>query len=124
MAEEKKRFPWWPVAWVVVPAIAALVVLGFIETVGRQGTIIGRGERIKIGMSRFEVAQILGVASLNGGTDWPHWLDDPAVVDLEFDNHDHVSHVRIRDDAGWLPTRWRLRRWAERAYTAIHDPRR
>jgi hypothetical protein len=122
MAEDKQRFPWWPLAGAVVLGTAALLVLGVIETVGRQGTIIGRAEGIKIGMSR--VAQILGVASLNGGSDWPIWLDDRAVVDVEFDHHDHVSDVRIRDDAGWLPTRWRLRRWAERACKAIHGPRR
>jgi hypothetical protein len=58
MAEEKKRFPWWLVATAALLLVAA--VLGFIETVGWRGTIVGRYERIQDGMSEAEALSILG----------------------------------------------------------------
>jgi hypothetical protein len=59
MSEGKKRFPRWLIicALLLVPFAA---VLGLIETVGRQGALVGRYELIKEGMSRAETYRILG----------------------------------------------------------------
>jgi hypothetical protein len=127
MVEEKKRFSWRVLASAgLVVVLAALV--GFIETVGRQGTIIGRAERLKTGMSRLQVAQILGRADIFRGTDSPIWLDDRdrlVQVAVRFDVSDRVVSVEIVDDPGWLrPFRFGIRRWAENAYMNIHGPRR
>jgi len=59
MPEEKKPFPWWLAvsATLLVPLAAAL---GFIEAVGRQGTLAGRWQHIKEGMSKEEITAIVG----------------------------------------------------------------
>jgi hypothetical protein len=59
MAEAQKRFPWRLTACAALSLLSALFV-GFIETVGRQVTFIGRYEQIKEGMSLAETVQILG----------------------------------------------------------------
>jgi hypothetical protein len=59
MAERKKRFPWWLAACAAALAIVA-AVLGFIETVGRQGTIVGRYDRLTKGMSYADIISVLG----------------------------------------------------------------
>jgi hypothetical protein len=61
MPDEKKRFPWRLAACAFL-LVALAAVLGFIETVGRQGTIVGRYERIRVGMLRTETDSILGPA--------------------------------------------------------------
>jgi hypothetical protein len=109
MAEEKKRFPWRLVvcAAVLVPVAA---VLGFIETVGRQGTILGRSEEVKDGMSREQVHRILGTPSISHvDAEWfdgrvivdtdDQWFDGPVSVDVEFWKNE-VSHrtLLIRSD--------------------------
>ena len=129
MAEEKKRFPWWlvVVAAALVPLAAAL---GIIETVGRQGTIIGAADRIQAGMSHDRVWSIIGppVSSDIENSGWSvteGWLESPITVQVTFQG----GRVSTKD-VGKLPSdpgehiRWHFRRWAERAYTAIHGPRR
>ena len=131
MAEEKKRFPWRLVvcAVVLVPLAAAL---GLFETVGRKGTIIGRYDRVKKGMSWFDVTAILGPASDNGldgnlldlDSYTVCWQEGPATIVVEFDPETVVLHKRIATyppftrDHFW----WHVHRWAEKAYTAIHGP--
>jgi hypothetical protein len=50
MVEKKKRFPWWLFACAALGVLGASLV-GFIEIVGREGTIVGRYERVRTGMS-------------------------------------------------------------------------
>ena len=135
MAEEKKRFPWW---WVVCAAILLplAAALGFIETVGRKGTIVGRweliagpDEGIKKGTSRAETFRVLGEHWREGRLGaMGFWNDGPAHVAVSFDGDDRA----VLGNLVMLPpyeykgslTWWNLRRWAERTYTAIHGPRR
>ena len=128
MAEAKKRFPWWLVvcAALLVPLAAAL---GLIETVGRRGTLVGRYERLKEGMSKEEIRAILGApqarlsiapSEMNA---WV-WDDGPAKVSVWLDHHGDVLYSPHLTVENLPPTVWRVRRWAERAYSAIHDPRR
>src|SRR5579885_2286626 len=125
MPEEKKRLPWWLVACaaVLVPLAA---VLGFIETVGRRGTIYGRFNEIGNGMSRADVLRILGPPSYapdKEGLVWEVGLDHSWV---QFDGRDRVTSKGI--EGSDLPSAygvgWFVRRWAEKAFTAIHGPRR
>jgi hypothetical protein len=59
MEESKKRLPLWMIFLAVLLIVCAPLV-GFIETVGRQGTIIGRCAQLRNGMSKEEVITILG----------------------------------------------------------------
>jgi hypothetical protein len=82
MAEEKKRFPWWLPACSVLLVIFA-VALGFVETVGRQGTIVGRFNRLEMYMSEAEVRAILGPGDVNGvdsGWEASFWHEGPVEV--------------------------------------------
>jgi hypothetical protein len=149
MAEVKKRFPWWLIlcAAVLVPLAA---VTGLIETVGRRGTLVGRLDQIdKWGtewMDEDEFLRILGPPTETGpgrhcfSGEWGvnhRWQDGPASLLVfasrlrlnrgkacgligrkDFENED--GHVTVSRDV----ILWRVRRWAEQAYTAIHGPRR
>ncbi len=123
MGAEKKRFPWWAVVGAVLLLLLA-AALGIIETMGRWGTLVGRVERVKYGMSEMEVVQILGRTSDGQGSTSPAWRDDGVVVVVGFEDSDSVCSIEIFDGVGGLRLRWRIRRWAEQAYTAIHGPRR
>jgi hypothetical protein len=61
MAEPKKRIPHWVLVCSVLLAIVA-AVLGFIEAVGRRGTIVGRYHRLAEGntVTAEEAFRILG----------------------------------------------------------------
>jgi hypothetical protein len=127
MPDEKNRFPWWLLAVAGLPLAA---VLGFIETVGRQGTLVGRFELVRTGMSFVEVVDALGSCPCVLDDRDQYWLDDPVDVKLRFEgkwrldpNDWHVLDKRLRVN-GAGSTWWRIRRWAEQAYTAIHGPRR
>jgi hypothetical protein len=129
MSEEKKRFPWWLVACAVVLVLLA-AVLGFIETVGRQGTLLGRYEHIKERMSRDEARRILGTPSYSNYFS-DHWEDDHNSVALDFQRNQISSRGIFRAGPMISPrvwdkydARWHVRRWAEQACTAIHGPRR
>ena len=121
MPEEKKRFQWWPVICAVL-LLSLAAAVGLIETVGRRGTLVGQCERLREGMSHEQVTEIVGP---HVEMDFFVLTDGPAEVGIWFD-HDNRYLARKSDlsieDAGfgW----WRVRRWAEQAYTAIHGPRR
>jgi hypothetical protein len=104
MAEEKKRFPWWWLACAVLLVIFA-AVMGFIETVGRQGTIVGRYEQIHPEMSRREVYAILGrttnvwtfprsAEGFLGPPDVARFCDDPLTM-WEVFTWDDESPARV-----------------------------
>lgn len=128
-AEEKK--PWWLVVSAVLLLVAAVVY--FIDTVGRDGTLVGRYDLVRTGMSFAEAKDALGSypGVLDGKTHDRYWFDGPAEVRLGFeamsvwppDPKDwRVREKRLHvNDAGSIW--WHVRRWAERAYTAIHRPR-
>jgi len=133
MAEQKKRFPWCLGVCAVVLLLLGTVV-GFIETVGRQGTLT-RAETIndEEQHSKADVLRILGPPTstkrlLNDedhevGTLY-EWEDGPIRV--RFVVVDNSTFLNI--DRSAAPQRdttwWHVRRWAEQAYTAIHGPRR
>ena len=126
MAEEKKRFPWRLWAGTLVALLLAAVV-GFIETVGRRGTVVGRYERIHVGMSRGRVDQILSHDFPTENSGWlEFWNDGPLSLCLTFrddrviDKSLESSFTQTTNSRAW----WHVRRWAEQAYTAIHGPRR
>jgi hypothetical protein len=133
MAQEKKRFRWWlflcaaVCAVLLVPLAAAL---GLIETVGRRGTLAGRYERIQEGMSRTDVVRILGqppiIFQRTDSMPEPaqHWDEGPVLVAVWFDEKNRVRVKSIGHFAGEIFVWWHVRRWAEKAYTAIHGPRR
>jgi hypothetical protein len=145
MPEAKKRFPWWLIVCAALFVLLAAVV-GFIETVGRQGTIIGRSERIKPGMPEAEVEKILGPSAFFGRYSWPGTTievpvaldrDGPFQVEVDFESVHrpfdwkdlHVSGIELEaypiEKGEYFTLGWfRVRRWAEQAYTAIHRPRR
>ena len=152
MAEEKKRFPWWLVVCAAVLLLLGAVV-GFIETVGRQGTIVGRYDRLTKGMSYADIISVLGrdpdeefldAAELEQhGNACPYsWREGPAelwiVVEARLifmrDPTDPRSVIWTVERQNLLRkslyldcnhlTWWHVRRWAEQAYTAIHGPRR
>jgi hypothetical protein len=66
------------------------------------------------------------------GTALLRWDEGPAHVWVEFDQgnwtvQDHWERRAFRTASevdGRRSTLWQLRRWAEKAYTAIHGPRR
>jgi hypothetical protein len=144
MAEEKKPFPWWLVAWVVVLAILG-TALGFIETVGRRGTLVGRYERIHEAMAASKALAILGPPDITGSrhpdpaysgpVQMYCWHEGPAAVWIAIVEDQTIGW---REDDGRTPrfvdakrltmekdvsVIWHVRRWAEQAYTAIHGPR-
>ena len=53
MADERKRFPWWLIACAALLVPLAAVV-GFIETLGRHGSVVQNYELVKEGMSQPE----------------------------------------------------------------------
>lgn len=152
MAEARKRVPWWLIVCTAILVPLAAVV-GLIETVGRQGTLVGRLEQVPDTRSRgwipeHEFLRIMGPPSETSlgtlpricGATWGvhyRWRDGPASLE--------VFSSRLRSDLGMatevVATRdfededghialdrhvvvWRIRRWAEDAYTAIHGARR
>jgi hypothetical protein len=128
MVEEKKRLPWRLIVLAVVVLTCALLV-GFIETAGRQGTIVGRYEQIENGMPREKILRILGDSPFQEACGrWAMWPDGPVVIMVNFKG-DRVSDKAVREPVPDeqrmqdLHTWWRARRWAEQAYTAIHGPR-
>jgi hypothetical protein len=188
MAEEKKRFPWWLVACAAGLVLLA-AMLGFIETVGRQGTIIGRYERL---LAPTYLQSLAGDADMEGfdlnmpesaafaalgpytdcrdeatawwlldrkvqtvrnrfavlpeeprlktkapyiggwpGGNWPpsrvmRWEEGPVEVTVVFTRFDRARWFLNYKDLRLNSERftwWHVRRWAEKAYTAIHGPR-
>jgi hypothetical protein len=97
-------------------------VIGFVEMIGRQGTIESRYDSVKEGMSRDEALRMLGPPD-DFEAPYYRWLDGAGYVTVRFDEHDHVAEKEIvfltRDDTFW----WHSRRLAEEAWTAIHRPR-
>jgi hypothetical protein len=89
MADEKKRFPWWLAAGAVVLAIVG-TALGFIETVGRRGTLVGRWEAVRahVAMPEAELVRLLGPPLHMTPTPVPWaeslqayvWEDGPAIL--------------------------------------------
>jgi|SRR5579885_1535468 len=128
MPEEKKRFPWWLLGCAVALVLLAAVV-GFIETVGRERTIIGRFDKLEVGMPETKVEAILGRADLEqSGSYWHEGPVDVEVVwQTEWKDDEpqgrRVARKSYRVESGGYAL-WRIRRWAEQAYTAIHGPRR
>jgi hypothetical protein len=144
MAEEKKRFLWW--LWAGAMALAIFAhVFGFIETVGRRGTLGDRYEQIEVGMRYDRVLRILGTpdgVELGGQFAataelyYPYWREGPDEVSMEVsfnrtvwtghgyrtDTEPRVERKLSRINRRFSP--WYIRRWAEQAYTAIHGPRR
>ena len=140
MAEEKKRFPWWLVvcAALLVPLAA---VIGLIETVGRQGTVVGRYGRIYEGMLEPETLAVLGPPDItdfacSGPVQMYCWREGPTIVWVVI-TEEHLAgwqsdHNRTRRTLTFKQLTmekgvfvlWHLRRWAEQAYTAIHGPSR
>jgi hypothetical protein len=140
MAEQKKRLPPWPLITCAVLAVLLATVIG---PVGRYGTLIGRRERLKEGMSLEEVQSALGTAPDDYGQGHREgeesiqvlqWSEGPVHVTTDFLDEDsyfhpatvHLwklksSHVSIDSNASLL---WRFRRWAEQAYMACHGQRR
>jgi hypothetical protein len=129
MAEEKKRLPWRLLACAVALLIAGLTV-GFIETIGRQGTIVGRYERIKDGMKLTEVLRILGPPLPDNGTlpqdmgQMQVWAEGPMYVIMAVDDDRGYGKDLIENppEKGERHVWWHLRRWAEQVCTAIHGP--
>jgi hypothetical protein len=134
MAEGQKRFPWWLVACaaLLVPPAA---VIGFIETVGRQGTTVGRCQRLELGMAEFDALALVGrPADWNfnspdfGDGACSMWYDGPMDVTVYWTKGEQpergIRSIQFdRSQRGPDPF-WHMRRWAEQAYTAIHGPRR
>jgi hypothetical protein len=137
MAEEKKRFGWWLVLCAVLAVLLA-AVLGLVETVGRQGTIVGRFQRIEKGMAMPDVVAVLGVSSSTASRPrfWGEWKEGPVKVtitlsciethaDKTLDRYPHYAvegkYLEFQANPAAF---WWVRRWAEQAYTAIHGPRR
>src|SRR5579885_1863223 len=89
MPEEKKRFPWWLVVCALVCVIGA-ALLGFIETVGRRGTIVGRYERL--------LAPTY-MQSLAGGR-------DIEGLDMNMSENDVVAALGSSTDCRDEATRW------------------
>jgi hypothetical protein len=138
MAEEKKRFPWWLVVCAVVAVLLAAVI-GFIETVGRRGTPADRYERVgkgiltKAGMVKEDIVAILGAPTkIENGSKRGEicvWQDGPAEIRVCFshtrDDEWEAIWSRFDEDGAYRRSvTWRIRRWAEQAYTAIHGRRR
>jgi hypothetical protein len=132
MAEAQKRFSWWLVVAAVLPVFFAAVV-GFIETVGRQGTIVARFHRLELNMAEGEARAILGrredmnIPSIGHNPGWSIWREGPMDLTIYWIQGPRERHIRsiefdLSRRAPFLF--WRLRRWAEQAYTAIHGPRR
>jgi hypothetical protein len=122
MAEEKKRFPWW---WLTV--CAALLVplaatLCFIETVGRRGgTLVGKYERVEARMSRDETHRILGPPDYSTSIiDRWHEPETGTSVQLTFQDNRVSEFCFVSDSGGTHNAWWRLCRWAELAWDAIH----
>jgi hypothetical protein len=131
MADEKKRFPWWLVVCAVLLVPLAAVV-GLIETVGRQGTIVGRCERVKPGMLDTEARAILGPPDEEDshvfGVYGSVWREGPIVVIVQWEQWNQFAPRYVYDASCWVVSGrsdpwWHVRRWAEQAYTAIHGPR-
>ena len=127
MPEEKKRFPWWLAAGAVLLAIVA-AALGLIETVGREGTIVNRYDRIVEGMPRTEALRILGSPrAVPCAGNLAVWKEGPLCVVVEFEDDNRTKAkdlVVLHPEDTDLYISWHFRRWAEQAYTAIHGPRR
>jgi hypothetical protein len=107
----KKRFPWRLLACAVVLVLIAAVV-GFIETVGREGTIIGRYEQVRDGMSKEQVVAILGPEQPSS------WVGEEEAMRREKELNrtqklvDIVKRVQ-RHIQGVDPSDGRLLDWAE-----------
>jgi hypothetical protein len=135
MPEEKKRFPWW--VWAVAALLGIFVVVaGFIETVGRRGTLIVQYDRIQEGMSWDETVRILGrdwyapLVSISGSPGkWRCWDDGTVILTITLEN-DWVRSKSLSDSGYMYPGQghtsswWRMSRSIAKAYTAIHGPRR
>jgi hypothetical protein len=135
MGEPKKRFPLWVFACAVLSVLGASFV-GFVELVGRQSTIIGRYEQVKDGTTYDEVCDIINPppysmrrwsrsAKLPDGRVGVTvgWTEGPGSVSFLYDPATHrVSPAGSYIEQGF--SFWHLRRWAEKAYAAIHGPRR
>jgi hypothetical protein len=92
MTEEKKRFPWRLIGCAVLAVLLAAVV-GFIETAGREGTVIGRYERIKRikhGASEAEIVAIMGKDALRSGE-----TADGTDLDTCLERADGLGRIRV-----------------------------
>jgi hypothetical protein len=138
MAEEKKRFPWWLIVCAVL-FVPLAAVFRFIETVGREGTILGRYERVTEGMKYDDAARILGTPDDEGLgpsrflgpaslAHYSHWSEGPSEVWVEVSiGRSFGTECCVRGKASEVSRRfslWHLRRWAEQAYAALHGPHR
>jgi hypothetical protein len=135
VAEPKKRLHHWLLACAVILLVCGL--LASIAVIGRQGTIAGRFRRPRPGMSEAEVVAILGhphkvspgIRIKTISLDTYFWVEGPATVLVTFSSPPSHPESR-RAEAGRMalyvkryPTFWHLRRWAEKAWMAIHGPR-
>jgi hypothetical protein len=130
MAEEKKRLPYRMLAGVVV-LVTIAAVLGFIGTVRWRGTLAGRYQHIKKGMSRDEAHRILGPPDFSfpmREKDPVHeeWNEGRVAVYLTFQAN-RVSDMyigntpqEVREHVWWAD----LYRSAEEKWRAIRRPRR
>jgi hypothetical protein len=128
--EEPKKRPRFLVIACAAALVIAAIVLGFIETVGRRGTIVGRSTRVTLGMPLAEVLRIFGPAECSAEKELI-WYESDLGFLVEFDRNNRVSaffiskFIRpwpIPQRQFWEKTVWHLRRWAEHAWTAIHGP--
>ena len=101
MAEQKKRVSWSMVVCGVI-LVPLGVVFGFIETVGRQGTLLGRHERLIAQHPRTE-ADVLTTLGTYG-----HFSSDVKAATLS-----------IAPDDFSLPPRLRFDRWTDGAVDVI-----
>jgi hypothetical protein len=133
----KKRLWYWLIAAAAPFVICALLVT-FIAIVGRQGTLVGRYDRVESGMQLADAFATLGSGFEYWNDKELHWSEGPANVTL------HVQ-LQITPPSGaegseprieWLVAGkdlhidgdgnlwWRIHRLAEQAWARMHGPSR
>lgn len=130
MAEAQKRFPWWLlVCSVLLPIFAS--VMAFVVTVGRQGTLVGKYDQVEVGMPESTARAIVGrpaevdVPHVGVYEAWSLWREGPGELTIFWMDDEHGRHVwRVSHRVQRGYKYWHLRRWAEKAWTLIHGPRR
>jgi hypothetical protein len=122
MTDERKRLPWWLMASAVLLVLFA-AVLGFVETVGRRGTIMGRIGRVHVGMSRPDVIHIMGAPDADSSSRAARWHEHTVGWEFQFDGSDRVTKRHIFLFTHGKPSNevwWHLRLWSERVWMKIH----